>query len=136
MLGELVQTLAHMRALSAPAQPQRGPVPSPELQALAYFRHTWAKLAVHRSLNQSIAKTPKNAGPLNSHRLVLRSLEVMREVSPDYLNRFVGYVDALLALDGMGSPAMAPVPAAAPVAAAPAEKKRKPARGAGAAGRG
>lgn len=135
-LGELVQTLASARALPVPAQPQRGAAPTPELQALAYFRQTWAKLAVHRSLNQSIAKTPKNAGPLNSHRLVLRSLEVIREVSPDYLNRFVGYVDALLVLDGMGNHAPAPAPAPAPVAAAPAEKKRKPARGAGTAGRG
>ena len=131
-----MHTLASARALPAPAQPQRGAAPTPELQALGYFRQTWAKLAVHRSLNQSIAKTPKNAGPLNSHRLVLRSLEVMREVSPEYLNRFVGYVDALLVLDGMGSPAPAPAPAPAPVAAAPAEKKRKPARGAGTPGRG
>lgn len=135
-LGQLAQTLAQARALPVPAQPHRGPAPTPELQALAYFRHTWAKLAVHRSLNQSIAKTPKNAGPLNSHRLVLRSLEVMREVSPDYLNRFVGYVDALLVLDGMGNAAPAAAPAPPPVPAAPGEKKRKPARGAGTAGRG
>jgi hypothetical protein len=136
LLGELVQAMARAPAPPAGAAAKRVPAPTPELQALAYFRHTWAKLAVHRSLNQSIAKTPKNAGPLNSHRLVLRSLEVMREVSPDYLNRFVGYVDALLVLDGMGSPAPAPAPAPTPVVAAPAEKKRRPARGAGAAGRG
>ena len=107
---------------------------TPELQALDYFRHTWARLAVHRSLNQSRAKTPKNAGPLNSHRLVLRGLEVMREVSPAYLNRFVTYVDALLALDGMGAATPAPPPAATP--APEGEKKRKGARGTGASGRG
>ena len=102
----------------------------PELQALDYFRHTWARLAVHRSLNQSLAKTPKNAGPLNSHRLVLRGLEVMREVSPAYLNRFVTYVDALLVLDGMG--AAPPAAPSGPVPAAEGEKKRKGSRGAGA----
>jgi hypothetical protein len=107
---------------------------TPELQALDYFRHTWARLAVHRSLNQSRAKTPKNAGPLNSHRLVLRGLEVMREVSPAYLNRFVTYVDALLVLDGMGAATPAPPPAATP--AAEGEKKRKGARSTGASGRG
>ncbi len=135
-LGELVRSLARTPPLPGPDAAKRGPAPTPELQALRYFRHTWAKLAVHRSLNQSIAKTPKNAGPLNSHRLVLRSLEVMREVSPDYLNRFVSYVDALLVLDGMGNPAPAPVPAPAPPEGEKTEKKRKAARGAGTPGRG
>jgi hypothetical protein len=36
---------------------------------------------------------------MNSHRLVLRSLALMREISPDYLTRFTAYVDALLCLD-------------------------------------
>jgi hypothetical protein len=31
--------------------------------------------------------------------LVLRSLGLMRDISPDYLNRFMGYVDTLLILD-------------------------------------
>ena len=130
-----MQALARAPAAAAGTTTRRGPAPTPELQALGYFRSTWARLAVHRSLNQSRAKTPKNAGPLNSHRLVLRALEVMREASPEYLNRFVGYVDALLALDGMGGPPPA-VPAPAPAAAAPAEKKRRPARAAGTPGRG
>jgi hypothetical protein len=155
-LAELVQVLARTpvapAAAAAPrtgtgAGPASGSDPkhqysrgqpiaaaTPELQALDYFRHTWARLAVHRSLNQSRAKTPKNAGPLNSHRLVLRGLEVMREVSPAYLNRFVTYVDALLVLDGMGAATPAPPPAATP--APEGEKKRKGARGTGASGRG
>lgn len=130
-LAELVQSLARAPAVTTtPHQnsAKRTPAATPELQALDYFRHTWAKLAVHRSMNQSLAKTPKNAGPLNSHRLVLRSLEVMREVSPAYLNRFVTYVDALLVLDGMGTATPAPPPAATPPTEG--EKKRKPARGA------
>jgi hypothetical protein len=136
-LAELVQSLARTPAVTAapgPTHSKRSPAATPELQALDYFRHTWAKLAVHRSMNQSLAKTPKNAGPLNSHRLVLRSLEVMREVSPAYLNRFVTYVDALLVLDGMGTATPAPPPAATPPAEG--EKKRKAARGAGTSGRG
>jgi hypothetical protein len=151
-LAELVQALARTPAVPAAAgAPRTSPAPgsdprhhasrgqpttaaTPELQALDYFRHTWARLAVHRSLNQSRAKTPKNAGPLNSHRLVLRGLEVMREVSPAYLNRFVTYVDALLVLDGMGAATPAPPPAATP--APEGEKKRKGARGTGGSGRG
>ena len=40
-----------------------------------------------------------NAGPLNSHHLVHRALLLMRELSPEYLNRFMSYVDSLLWID-------------------------------------
>jgi hypothetical protein len=41
--------------------------------------------------------------------LVLRSLALMREISPDYLNRFMSYADTLLSLDqyAKGKPAPA-----------------------------
>jgi hypothetical protein len=34
-----------------------------------------------------------NAGPINSHMLVLRSLAMMQAISPDYLSRMISYVD-------------------------------------------
>jgi hypothetical protein len=71
----------------------------PELKATRYFRNTWSKLSVDKQVTQAIKQAPKNAGPINSHMLVLRSLALMREISPDYLNRFTSYVDALLCLD-------------------------------------
>jgi hypothetical protein len=40
--------------------------------------------------------------------LVLRSLGLMRDISPDYLNRFMGYVDTLLCLDEAGVGKAAP----------------------------
>ena len=70
-----------------------------ELKAMRYFRNTWSRLSVDRQVTQAIEQGPENAGPLNSHRLVLRSLALMRDISPDYLNRFVSYVDTLLWLD-------------------------------------
>ena len=79
-----------------------------ELKALRHFRSTWSQLSVERQISQSLARLPANAGPLNSQRLVLRSLALMREVSPACLERFMSYVDALLWLDqasGGGSPA-------------------------------
>ena len=66
---------------------------------LAYFRNTWSKLNAERQLTQALSQAPENAGPLNSHLLVLQSLKAMRETSPDYLRRFMSYVDALLWLD-------------------------------------
>ena len=81
--------------------------PSAELKSLRYFRNTWAKLSVEQQLALALAQGPENAGPLNSHLLVLRSLKLMRDISPDYLNRFMSYVDTLLWLeqaDGGGMP--------------------------------
>lgn len=70
-----------------------------ELKTTRYFRNTWSKLSVAKQVTQALEQAPKNAGPINAHMLVLRSLALMREISPDYLNRFTSYVDALLCLD-------------------------------------
>jgi hypothetical protein len=78
----------------------QGPADAPaELKTARYFRSTWSRLSIDRRLAVSLEKATLNAGPLNSHGLVLRSLESMRELSPDYLDRFVLYVDALLWLE-------------------------------------
>ena len=62
---------------------------------LHFFKRTWSRLSADQRLAQSRASLPENAGPLNSQHLVHRSLVLMRELSPDYLERFVGYIDAL-----------------------------------------
>ena len=54
---------------------------------------------MQKQVNQAMAQAPQNAGPINSHMLVLRSLGKMREASPDYLGRFMVYLDTLLVLD-------------------------------------
>ncbi|MDM0038589.1 DUF2894 domain-containing protein [Variovorax sp. J22G21] len=84
-----------------------------DVETLSYFRSTWSRLSAERRLTQSLAKLPENAGPLNSHQLVHRSLTLMRELSPEYLHRFMAYVDALLWIDQAnagGAPAGADVP--------------------------
>jgi hypothetical protein len=70
-----------------------------ELKALRQFRTTWSELSVARQVTSAIEQAPANAGPLNSHMLVLRSLVIMREISPEYLKHFMSYADTLLALD-------------------------------------
>ncbi|HSI60321.1 MAG TPA: DUF2894 domain-containing protein [Ideonella sp.] len=80
-----------------------------ELKTLRYFRSTWSQLSADLRMSQSVAKVPENAGPLNSHGLALRSLQLMRDLSPAYLNRFMSYLDALLWLD-QASGGNAPVP--------------------------
>ncbi|MDM0104045.1 DUF2894 domain-containing protein [Variovorax sp. J22R24] len=74
-----------------------------ELKTLTQFRSTWSRLSADRRLTQSEATVPQNAGPLNSHHLVHRSLRLMRDVSPEYLSRFMSYVDALLGLNQLHS---------------------------------
>ena len=66
---------------------------------VAQFRQQLGKISVQKQVTQAIAQAPQNAGPINSHMLVLRSLGLMRDLSPDYLNRFMGYVDTLFFLD-------------------------------------
>jgi hypothetical protein len=97
-LAELTQGLrlreAAARPLSAlPAPATAEPV---EPQALEFFRRTWSRLSADQRLAQSRSTLPENAGPLNSHHLLHRSLSLMRELSPEYFDRFVSYADALL----------------------------------------
>ena len=100
-LAELLAYIAQRSAELAPAAAMEGTggAARAELKALRYFRNTWAKLSVDQQVAQALAQPPENAGPLNSHLLVLRSLKLMRDVAPDYLNRFLSYVDTLLWLD-------------------------------------
>ena len=70
-----------------------------ELKAIRYFRPTWSQRRVDRQLSQALARSPQNAGPLNSHLLLLRALTLLRDSAPDYLNHFMVYADALLWLE-------------------------------------
>ena len=76
-----------------------GHAPPAELKSLRQFRSAWSKLGIEQQLSEALTQAPENAGPLNSHLLVLRALERMRDVSPGYLNPFMSYVDALLWLE-------------------------------------
>lgn len=71
----------------------------PELKSVAYYRNEWSKLSTEQQLTQTLAQAPENAGPMNSQHLVLRSLERMRDIAPDYLQGFMSYIDTLIWLD-------------------------------------
>lgn len=79
-----------------------------ELKSVRYFRKTWAKLSADKLVTQALNQAPRNAGPINSHMVVLRSLALMRDTAPDYLNRFMSYVDTLLCLEQGGATAQVP----------------------------
>lgn len=98
-LGALVRQLEAHAPDTADARLQKNAGPHPELKAIRQSRDTWAKLSVEKQVAKALQQAPKNAGPINSHMLVLRSLELMRDISPDYLNRFMSYAETLLCID-------------------------------------
>lgn len=80
-------TLGHLAFPESPEYPQ--------LESLDYFKALWTRLSAQKQLRQSLQQVPGNAGPLNSSNLVHRSLSLMHDVSPGYLQYFLSYVDAL-----------------------------------------
>ena len=97
---------------------------APELKSVAYFRDEWFKLSTEQQLTQTLAQAPENAGPMNSQHLVLRSLQVMRDIAPDYLHGFMSYIDALIWLEHAAPVKPAPARAAASEGA-PAKRAAK-----------
>lgn len=73
----------------------------PELAVLDDFRQLWSAVRVENQTRVSLEQVPTDAGPLNSGALVHRSLTLMRELSPGYLQHFMAYVDALTWLERM-----------------------------------
>lgn len=71
----------------------------PELRSSRRFRQSWSRLAAADRVDRALTRGPDNAGPLNAHGLVVRSLALMRELSPDYLQQFLAQADALLWLE-------------------------------------
>ena len=115
-LSALLQDMAAPSAERPLSPSGQGRMDNPRV---AQFRQQLGKISVQKQVTQAIAQAPQNAGPINSHMLVLRSLSLMRDLSPDYLNRFMGYVDTLLFLD------MPQTVKATPKKAVPASKSER-----------
>jgi hypothetical protein len=91
-----INRIVHTKSKTASASPRQQ---GPELKSVAYFRNEWSKLSTEQQLTQTLAQAPENAGPMNSQHLVLRSLERMRDIAPDYLQGFMSYIDTLIWLE-------------------------------------
>lgn len=126
LLDLIGRTAAEGSGASGPttAIGRHDPVPG-ELKSITYFRDTWSKLSVDRQLAEALERAPENAGPLNSHHLVLQALRQMRDISPDYLKHFMSCVDALLWLEQADG---GRTPGQKVASGGDAEKPRKPAR--------
>lgn len=91
------------RELQARAQADADGVPvdssASDLRSVREFGEVWSRISAERQVAQALDRGPENAGPLNPHKLMLRSLSLMRGLSPDYLRRFLAQMDALLWLE-------------------------------------
>jgi hypothetical protein len=98
-LNQAIRSAAAARAAqSAPA----GDSDPEELTSARSFRRAWERERSAGQVDQALARRPANAGPLNSHALVLQSLALMRELSPDYLQHFLLHVETLQWLEQAG----------------------------------
>lgn len=88
------------RLATAPGEPAQDP---DELTSARRFRAAWDSGRTLDQVAQAIARRPAQAGPLNSHMLVLQSLGMMRELSTDYLRHFLVHVETLQWLEQAGT---------------------------------
>lgn len=125
-LGQLIQSMALHAPEAETLNWASTSASRTELKSVHHFRNTWSKLSVQKQVSQALGQAPKNAGPINSHMRVLRSLELMRDTSIDYLNRFMSYADTLVCLDQVDLSAKAtpakPIASGRPKARTPAKR--------------
>lgn len=104
-LSGLLATLAAHAHAQAPPVPRDAPLDTapapafPALPAISEFRDLWATVRNESQKRISLAQGPGDGGPLNSAVLVHRSLTLMSELSPGYLQHFLMYLDNLAWLE-------------------------------------
>lgn len=126
----LTELLAHIEAGVAARLEHadtREALPSasyPTLDILDQFKKLWSTLRTSSQMRQSLEQVPENAGPLNSGALVHRSIALMRELSPGYLEQFLSYADSLSWIEQINANA----PTASDATRAPSTRKRAKAK--------
>lgn len=116
---------AHLQTVATQRNgPATGTMPADphELASVRRFRQAWETARTLERLEQALARSPANAGPLNSHALVVRSLRRMGDASTDYVRRFLAYAETLQWLEA----ARPHIPREAGKAGAKAKPVKKP----------
>lgn len=86
---------------------QNAPPHLHESPRVSQLRQQLLRISVQKQVSHAMARGPQNAGPINSHMLVLRALGLLREIAPDYLSRFMVHLDTLLCLEQGQTPTSA-----------------------------
>ena len=106
-LNHYIQSLGHQGSASVPGLRSDR---AHGLRSVRGFRQSWSRIRAEQRVALAVQRGPENAGPLNSHSLVLQSLALMQSLSPEYLQHFLAQVDSLLWLEQAG-PSFALAPA-------------------------
>lgn len=121
-LGELADRLTrHAAERDAPTVANEAAADTTDFPALATldeFQQIWSQVRTQSQVRQSLKQAPTGAGPLNSSALVHRSIALMRELSPGYLQQFLSYVDDLAWIEQMNVRGMASAKETAPASGA------------------
>ena len=94
-LARLTDSLRAAQAARLAPAPGEPPPDPDELASARRFRAAWDSSRVLAQVERAIARKPAQAGPLNSHMLVVHSLAMMRALSTDYLRHFLVHVETL-----------------------------------------
>lgn len=103
-LKTLTRSLHPPAADTAIEAPASSPTRAVEMKSVQQFRQSWHRMKVQDQVEHALHQGPVNAGPLNSHRLVLRTLDLMQNLSPAYLHHFMSHLDTMLQLDTLTLP--------------------------------
>ncbi|NBW48517.1 MAG: DUF2894 domain-containing protein [Betaproteobacteria bacterium] len=103
-LKALNRSLQSIAAVTENAATASSPTRTVEMKSVQQFRQSWQRMKVQDQVEHALQQGPANAGPLNSHRLVLRTLGLMQDLSPAYLHHFMNHLDTMLQLDTMTLP--------------------------------
>lgn len=77
------------------------PEPSGPLRSREPIRQLCAQIRLESRIAESLEAAPAKAGPLNAQGVVVRALQRVQQISPDYLDRLMMQVDALSALEAL-----------------------------------
>jgi hypothetical protein len=103
---EILQALRPeaVAAAAVPSEPAVGTAAlavnaAPALKSARVFRQTRVEQDTDFRLDTAIRTGPESPGPLNPQMLTIRALTTLRDLSPQYLSRFMAYAETLLWLD-------------------------------------
>jgi hypothetical protein len=133
--GPLADLIEHIASRTADPDAARGDALVPQSQSgssvFNELRQACAEIRTASQLRQVLTPAPADAGPLNSASLVHRALTLMRDLSPDYLEHFVAYIDALSGLEPICTKHTAPPDTAPRPASGGKQSRAKPRRRSG-----
>lgn len=120
--GALAGTAAEAEPAPEPA-PVTAIAPTGEMPLLQEVREIWDGVRTASQLRQSLVPAQEDAGPLNSSVLVHRALTLMQATSPEYLQHFVAYAEALSWMEQLQQVRLPPAPATGAAPKKPAKPR-------------